>query len=543
LAGAGCEPRSEGRLLLNLRDYLQILARRKWLVMLIVVAIPAAAVVYSLQQDPAYRATAEVLLSRQDIAGALSGTPDATGSGDADRDARTQSELARVPAVAAAAIEDAGIRVSLDGFIADSGVTSSPKSDLLTFEVEHGTREGAQRLVNAYARAFARYREALDTSALRRARRGVLSRLRRLEEDGQGDSALQRSLEVKDEELRVLQALQTSRAAVVRRADSAEKVRPKPVRNGILALVLALMLGVGLAFVRDTLDTRMRSAHEIAERLKLPLLARLPRPPRQLRKDNKIVMLAEPHGHAADAFRVLRTNLDLANVDGHARTMIFTSAVQEEGKSTTIANLGVAAARAGRRIVLVDLDLRRGDLDELFGLANQPGITDVALGEVSLGDALVPIDVNPDGDIMIARPRITSGAHESTGSLELLTAGWFPADTVGDFVVSDAVSGILRQLTESADLVIVDAPPMLQTSDAMALASRVDAIVVVTRLGVRRPTLDELSRTLTQSIAKKLGVVVTGDEFEQSYYGGYYGNESGNGHGAPPRRVAARRSS
>ena len=231
----------------------------------------------------------------------------------------------------------------------------------------------------------------------------MLSRLRRLEESGQRDSALHRSLEVKDEELRVLQALQTSRAAVVRRADSAAKIRPKPVRNGILALVLGLMLGVGLAFLRDTLDTRMRSAQEIAERLKLPLLARLPKPPRHLRKQNQIVMLAEPHGSAAEAFRALRTNLDLVNVDGGVRTIIVTSAVQEEGKSTTIANLGVVAARAGRRVVLVDLDLRRGDLDQLFGLANQPGITDVALGEVSLSDALIAIDVNPDGDILLAR--------------------------------------------------------------------------------------------------------------------------------------------
>ena len=285
----------------------------------------------------------------------------------------------------------------------------------------------------------------------------------------------------------------------------------------------------------------MRSAQEIAERLKLPLLARLPKPPRHLRKQNQIVMLAEPHGSAAEAFRVLRTNLDLVNVDGGVRTIIVTSAVQEEGKSTTIANLGVVAARSGRRVVLVDLDLRRGDLDQLFGLANQPGITDVALGEVSLSDALIAIDVNPDGDILLAQQGQMASAPSDAGSLEILTAGWFPADTVGDFVVSDAVADILGQLGEMADLVIVDAPPFLQTSDAMALAARVDGIVIVTRLGVRRPTLDELSRTLTQSMAKKLGLVVTGDEIEHSYYGGYYGSESSNGQGgASARRVAAR---
>jgi succinoglycan biosynthesis transport protein ExoP len=523
----------------NLRDYLQILGRRKWLVILVTLAIPAAAVVYSLQQDPAYRASAEVLLSRQDIAGALSGAPDTSASRDADRDARTQSELARVPAVGEAAIRAAGVPVSIGAFLAKSSVASSPKSDLLEFQVEHGTRRGAMRLVNSYARAFARYREALDTSSLRRARRGVAARMRRLEASGERTSALHRSLAVKDEELRVLQALQTSHAAVVRTADSAAKIRPNPVRNGILALVLALMLGVGLAFFRDTLDTRMRSAQEIAERLKLPLLARLPKPPRHLRKQNQIVMLAEPHGSAAEAFRVLRTNLDLVNVDGGVRTIIVTSAVQEEGKSTTIANLGVVAARSGRRVVLVDLDLRRGDLDQLFGLANQPGITDVALGEVSLSDALIEIDVNPDGDILLAHGHMAS-APSDAGSLEILTAGWFPADTVGDFVVSEAVADILGQLGETSDLVIVDAPPFLQTSDAMALAARVDGIVIVSRLGVRRPTLDELNRTLTQSIAKKLGVVVTGDELEHDYYGGYYGTGSGNGQGASARRAAAR---
>jgi Mrp family chromosome partitioning ATPase len=158
---------------------------------------------------------------------------------------------------------------------------------------------------------------------------------------------------------------------------------------------------------------------------------------------------------------------------------------------------------------------------------------------VSLSDALIAIDVNPDGDILLAQRHMAS-APSDAGSLEILTAGWFPADTVGDFVVSEAVADILGQLGEMADLVIVDAPPFLQTSDAMALAARVDGIVIVSRLGVRRPTLDELNRTLTQSIAKKLGVVVTGDELEHDHYGGYYGSEPGNGQGALARRAAAR---
>ena len=506
---------------MSLRDYLEVLRRQKWLLLFVVVTATAAAVVYSLQQAPVYRAGADVLLSRQDVAAALSGVPDTTATQDADRVARTQSQLARVPAVGRAAIAAAGVPISLDRFFDQSSVSTSPNSDLLKFEVEHRTRSGAERLVNAYARAFARYREALDTVSLRRARRGVVQRLRRIRDR---DSALYRSLSVKDEELRVQLALQTSHAAVVKTADNAAQVGPKPVRNGLLALVLAILLGAGLAFLRDTLDTGVRTAPDIAGRLRLPLLARLPRPARHLRKSNRIVMLAQPRSPAAEAFRILRTNLELANVEEGARTIMVASAYQEEGKSTTIANLAVAVARAGRHVVVVDLDLRRGDIDRLFGVENRLGITDIAFGGVDVQHALVPVDVNPDpDDAALLMPT----AHDQYGRLEILPAGQFMADA-GDFVVSESVADILAQLADMADFVLIDAPPFLQTSDALAITARVDAVVVVTKLGVRRQTLDELSRTLEQSSARLLGVVVTDDEFEPRY--GTYGSKpDGNG--------------
>jgi Mrp family chromosome partitioning ATPase len=295
------------------------------------------------------------------------------------------------------------------------------------------------------------------------------------------------------------------------------------------------MLGVGLAFARDALDTRMRSAPEIAERMKLPLLGRLAKPPKHLHKRNELVMLAEPHSPASEAFRVLRTNLELSNIDRHARTIMVTSAVQDEGKSTTIANLAVAAARAGRDVVLVDLDLRRADIDQLFGITDQAGITGVALGWLSLTNALVPIDLNADGDALLIPSQLASGEDESSGSLKILPAGLLLSDA-GDFVVSETVGEILAQLRETADLVLIDAPPFLQTGDAMAITARVDAVVLVIRLDVRRPVLDELSRTLDQSMAHKLGIVVTDDNFEQSYYGGFYGSEPARNNGGARRR-------
>lgn len=476
--------------------------------MAIVVLIPVASVALSLRQDPSYRATAEVLLNRQDLSAALSGTPDTSSSQDPGRYASTQAQLARVPSVASAAIARAGTAVSLKSFLADSSVSSSPDSDLLEFQVDHGTRTGARELVDAYARAFVAFRRDLDTQAITRAQQDVAARLRSLGATGDHQSALYRSLAAKADELRTLRAVQTPHALLVRTADSATQTQPKPVRMGLLALVLAIFLALALAFLIEALDTRVRSAVEIAEALRLPLLGRLPRPPKHVLKQNGIVMLADPNSAEAEAFRVLRTNLELVNLDRDAQTIMIASPLPEEGKSTTIANVAVAAARAGRHVVLIDLDLRRGDVDRLFGIAERPGVSDVALRRLSVGEALVPIDVT------------TEGTREGAGSLHVLPAGHLPP-SAGELAASERVGEFLAELSRDADLVLIDAPPFLHVGDAMAISARADALVVVTRLGVRRPEIDEIKRALEKFAAAPLGVVVTGDQLDESLYTGY----------------------
>lgn len=503
----------------SLRDYVQILRRRKWWALAVIVAIPAAAVAISLTQHASYRATAQVLLNRQDLSSALSGTPDTGSSQDPGRYASTQADLARVPTVAEAAISQSHVPVSLKSFLADSDVTSSPDSDLLEFGTNYRTPAGAEQLVDAYARAFVNYRRTLDTAALSRARADVATRLKSL--PARGNSALRQSLASKADELRTLQAVQTPHAILVRTADGANQTQPKVVRNALVALVLAIGLGIGLAFLVQALDTRVGSAVDIAEALRLPLLGRLPVPPRHVTKQNGIVMLAEPHGVQAEAFRVLRTNLELVNIDRDARIVMVVSGESDEGKSTTIANLAVAAARAGRHVVLVDLDLRRGDLDGLLGQAGQPGVSEVAVGTVSLGAALLPIDVGGDA------------TEERAGSLHLLPAGHLPP-SAGELAASERVGELLAELSDQADLVLIDAPPFLHVGDAMALSARVDGVVVVTRLDVRRPVLDEIQRALEKFRALTLGAVVTGDQQKDNAYASYSRARSGGGGVAEP---------
>ena len=181
--------------------------------------------------------------------------------------------------------------------------------------------------------------------------------------------ALYSSLVDRQQTLQSMQALQPSVASVLRQADGAVLTQPKTVRNGALGLVVGLVLGLGLAFLREALETRVRTTEEVSARLGgLPLLGRLPRPPKRLRRSGKLVMLEDPASAQAEAFRMLRANLDFMTLDRDARTIMITSALEQEGKSTTVANLAVAFARAGKRVALVDLDLRRPVLARFFDL-------------------------------------------------------------------------------------------------------------------------------------------------------------------------------
>jgi len=197
--------------------------------------------------------------------------------------------------------------------------------------------------------------------------------------------------------------------------------------------------------------------------------------------------------------------------------------VESEGKSTTAANLAVTMARAGKRVALVDLDLRRPYLHRFFELGGRPGVTNVALGDASLEDALASIDLD-----------------EAIGELHVLTTGPLPPDP-GEFVGTHQLREILTRLREGFDAVVIDSPPLLRVGDAMRLTSYVDGLVVVTQLNlVRRRMLTELKHLLDAIPARKLGFVVAGAQREDG--GGYgYGYGYGYGHEAAAQEPAGSR--
>jgi non-specific protein-tyrosine kinase len=499
-----------------------VVSRRKWVILVAVVLVPLAAVGFSLHQQKLYRAQAQVLLSAQNLAAQLTNTQSTGLNLQPDRIAATQASVARVPEIARRVLKRVpGSGLSVQSFLNRSSVSTATNADLLTFEVTHHDPKLARRLVDAYARQYTLYRRQLDTSAIENALRSVHARIKALVKAGGRRSQLHASLVDRQATLATMEALQTSNATVVEQAANAVQVQPRPTRNGILGLALGLVLGIGLAFLWEALDTRVRNAHEISERLDgLPLLARLSTPPRRLRSKHQLVMLDDPRGVQAEAFRMLRTNLEFVRLGRGVQTIMFTSAVEQEGKSTTIANLAVALARGGQRVVLVDLDLRKPFLGRFFGL-DGPGLTQVALGHVSLDDALATVALTdraaPEGQ------NGDGGGRENSvkGILEVLPSGPIPPDP-GEFVSTEELADILARLRERADIVLVDAPPALRVGDAMTLSSRVDGIILVARMKiVRRQMLAELSRQFATVPTPVLGFVLTGAGDEGGYDSAY----------------------
>jgi succinoglycan biosynthesis transport protein ExoP len=506
----------------RLSDYVNVVRRRKWLILTVALLVLFVGLVVSMRQKSAYSASARVI---EPPASSAPGSAAAL----VQRSTEAEASLARSPAIAVDVIRATDADISTEEFLAQSSVEAAEDSDVLVFTVRAGDAAEAVRLVNAYAREFAAYRGDLAAAVFEQALSRIEGSLEDIEQrlalaqseggDAQSlrtDLLRQRYQELLDEQQRLLstQAL-VSTSVVSIPAERALRVGSHPMRNTLLALVLGLVLGTIVAFLREAADPRVRSIEEIGERLGLPLLARVPSPPRYLGWQEKLIMLESPSAPGAESFRILRTNLDFANLPFGVRTVMLTSALAGEGRTTTLANLGVAIARSGRSVILVDLDLRRPGLGSLFALGDGPGVADVAVRRADLDDALAHI-VLADYEGRGAEEQASEEWRELEGVLEVLPAGSAPPEP-GDLVGTPALAEILRELSERSDLVIIDSPPLLTVADGVALSAKVDAIVAVVRADARRHATDEFRRVLDLCPAPKLGYVVTAVAVETAY--------------------------
>ncbi|MEJ7582526.1 MAG: hypothetical protein WKF43_00275 [Acidimicrobiales bacterium] len=469
------------------------LVRRRWpMIALITVVVTALALALGASGDEEYASSADVYLTRFDVAGQLGAFVDPDSYQPAERVIETQRQLARLPAVATRAVERADVAGATSvSLLGSSSVTAQPNADLLTFSVRDKDSQVAVKLAGAYAAAFAEYRSDLDVEVIETIIDDVKREVDLLSQgDARTNAAQIRELTADLSQLRTVRALQTSNVTVVRPAVGAIKAQSRPLEAGLAGAALGLAFGTGLALLLEALDTRVRSDIEIARRLDVPLLGRLQSPGGFGRRQEKLVMGDRAESLEGEAYRLARTNIE--SVAGDHRSIMLSAVERETDDSATlVSNLALALARSSKRTILLDLDLRRAAVDRLFDVQDRPGLSEIVAGELQLDDAL---------------HTIWSGEGQS---LELLPIGRRPG-SVGDLLASPKLHGVLGELQEHASLVILHGPPLLGTADALALTPAIDGLIVIAGLGrVHQGTMSDLGEALEGAV-ETLGVIVTG---------------------------------
>ena len=296
-------------------------------------------------------------------------------------------------------------------------------------------------------------------------------------------------------------------------------VAPSLPKSLALGAMIAFVLGLGLAILVDQSELAYRNPAEIFDRIQVPVVGRIPRiNTRQIEPalgHPSLIAAHKPAATASESFRDVRTALFFrANMDD-VKTILFTSPSPGDGKSTTICNLAISIAQAGKKVILMDADFRRPRIHQYFGQELNPGLMDVLNGELPLKDAIQTAELQEN--------------------LFLLPSGGRPQNP-GELVTSEAFSNLIDALREKFDYVLIDSPPVLPVSDPATISSLVDGVYLVTRIrkGVKLTT-QKAKETLDRVGANWMGVIVNGlDENPHyseygyqygsySYYGGIYG--------------------
>jgi capsular exopolysaccharide synthesis family protein len=265
------------------------------------------------------------------------------------------------------------------------------------------------------------------------------------------------------------------------------KSAPRTTLNVLIGLLAGLVLGIGAAVVRDLLDTRVRTPEDLARVTGLPLLATLDTPPGADAKRDLVVLTA-PRSPAAEAIRSLRTAVQFTGRPGQPLTLLVTSSHAAEGKSTVAANLAETLAETGLRVALVDADLRRPSVADVFGLEGAAGLTTVLIGQAGLDDVLQDWG--------------TSGLH-------VLTSGPLPPNP-SELLSAPAMADVLAQLGASHDVVLVDGAPLLPVTDSAVLARLVSGTMLIGDASrTRRPAMLRSLELLERAGARVVGVVLT----------------------------------
>ena len=280
--------------------------------------------------------------------------------------------------------------------------------------------------------------------------------------------------------------------------------KPKKRLNILLAMVVGLTMGIGLAFFLEYLDDTIKTPEEVERYLKIPFLGYIGKV--IIAKDNPyspdLVALKEPKSHIAEMLRNVRTNILFSTSNFPRKALLVTSSTQGEGKTFLTINLGISLAQMGKRVVVIDADLRKTRIHRTFGLKKHPGLTEVLTGNHGLESVIQDTKVE---------------------NLKIIPCGTIPPNPA-ELLSSEAMKDLIDRLKEQFDFVLFDSPPVMSVTDPTILANLADGVIIVIKGGeTPRPPIQRALQQLSKLDTKLLGVVLNGIDFkERKYYYKYH---------------------
>ncbi len=360
----------------------------------------------------------------------------------------------------------------------------------------------------------------------------------RLERDVKVNADLLATLKAKHQELLIKGAERIEEVTII--APAMTPMTPinatNPTLNLMIGSLMGCFLGIVLAFARESFDTSIGTIEGVEEFLKVPVLGIIPQfdhkelmdtakevlprhtSPSVVESLSKLICLIDPKSVLSESLRSLRTNIQFASMDRRVKSIIFTSAGLGEGKSTCVINLAITMAQEGMRVLLVDADLRKPIVHQRLGLPREPGLVDALLGTTSWRSYVRSATDLMLGTVGVDRVMNTPGLD----NLHVLTSG-SESGNPNEFLNLNKIKALTAEMQEEYDIVLIDTPPILPVTDAVAFSSRVDGTILVYQVGrIGRNALKRAKFLLDHAQANVLGVVLTNVKSEVTPEYGLY---------------------
>jgi capsular exopolysaccharide synthesis family protein len=475
---------------------LSVLRRRALIILVVALLTGGAAAAFAVTRGDTYESTSKLLFAQSigpelQALGLIPGTP-----GDADNLALSNKEVVsshQVAAETARRLTAAGWKRTADQVSDDLKIETERDTDVVAITASLDNARRSAQLADTYGVVAEEAAQEAQRAQARRALDIVESQLAGSPPEGQTTN----NLNDQAAKLRTLATVGTGSPRIIQRGFEPESASGNIVQTIVLGAAFGLLLGIGLALVREQSDRKLRRAEQVTTAFGAPVLTTIPRS-RALKRRKPFADLPP---QVAEAFRMLQMNLRFAR-ETPIRSVMVTSARTGDGKTTVSWNLAAAAASAGMSVALVEADLRRPSMASRYGLDHGPGLSDVLQGDCSITDA-----VQGQAHASIDHPR----AHD------VLVAG-SPAPSPWALIQSSVMARVLDVLCRDHDLVVIDTPPLPHVSDAISILRHVDGVLITVEVG--STSSDDASRLRDQLQgldANVLGIVANGGSAVRGY--------------------------